>query len=72
MGLHLVSGTFVGFAIGWFLDKWLGTSPWLTMSFLVLGIIAGFMNVYRDAQQLIKEEQRERERGANVGHNTKS
>ena len=71
MGLHLVSGTFVGFAMGWFLDKWLDTSPWLTMGFLLLGIVAGFMNVYRDAQQLMKEDQRERERGANARHDPK-
>ena len=71
MGLHLVSGTIVGAGMGWFLDEWLGTNPWLFLIMLVLGIVAGFMNVYRDAQQLMKEEQRERERGANAGHDPK-
>ncbi|MES9997202.1 AtpZ/AtpI family protein [Desulfovibrio aminophilus] len=63
MGLHLVSGTFVGFAIGWLLDRWLGTGPWLLLIFLILGIVAGFMNVYRDAQRMQENERREREGG---------
>lgn len=61
MGLHLVSGTLVGAVLGWFLDKWLGTNPWLFLTMLVLGIVAGFMNVYRDAKHLMDSEKRERE-----------
>jgi len=54
VGLHLVSGTFVGFFMGYFLDKWLKTGPWLTVVFLILGIVAGYMNVYRDMKTLLK------------------
>lgn len=60
MGLHLVSGTLVGAGLGWFLDKWLDTKPWLFLTMLVLGIVAGFMNVYRDAKHLMESEKRER------------
>lgn len=42
IGLHLVSGPAVGFAIGYGLDRWLGTSPWCKLIFLVVGIGAGF------------------------------
>lgn len=52
MGLHLVSGTVVGLVMGYYLDKWLGTKPWLIIIFLILGIIAGFRNMYREAKKI--------------------
>ena len=57
MGLHFVSGLLVGGGIGYALDKWLGTGFWLLI-FLPLGIVAGFMNVYRDAKRLMREQDR--------------
>ena len=63
MGLHLVSGPLVGFAIGYGLDAWLGTSPWCKISFLLVGIGAGFLNVYRDTQALLRKLERERRKG---------
>lgn len=52
IGLQLVSATFIGLAMGYFLDKWLGTGPWLLVIFLLLGIVAGFRDVYREAKRL--------------------
>jgi len=52
IGLQLVSATFIGLAMGYFLDKWLGTSPWLLMLFLILGIVAGFRDVYREVKRI--------------------
>jgi ATP synthase protein I len=52
IGLQLVSATFIGLAMGYFLDKWLGTEPWLLVIFLLLGIVAGFRDVYREAQRM--------------------
>ena len=52
IGMHMVSGIAVGVVFGFFLDKWLGTKPWLTLVFLVVGIIAGFRNVYLDTKRL--------------------
>jgi ATP synthase protein I len=43
----LVSGLLVGLAIGWGLDWWLGTRPWLLIVFFFLGAAAGILNVYR-------------------------
>lgn len=41
----------IAIAIGWWfgrvLDRWLGTSPWLTVLFLAFGVAAGLLNVYR-------------------------
>ena len=39
----------VGGVIGWFLDSWLGTRPWLMLVFLVMGGAAGTLNAYRAA-----------------------
>ncbi|MFO0995632.1 MAG: AtpZ/AtpI family protein [Alphaproteobacteria bacterium] len=47
---ELVSGLLVGLAIGWLLDRWLGTGPWLLILFFFLGAAAGILNVYRAAR----------------------
>jgi ATP synthase protein I len=33
--------------VGWALDRWLGTSPWLIVTGILLGSIAGFMQFIR-------------------------
>jgi len=50
LGLTLVFSTFIGFGLGWFLDKVLKTRPFLTILFLLLGIVAGFVNIYRSVK----------------------
>lgn len=37
--------------IGWLLDRWLGTFPWLMLGLLVLGFVVAFRNIYRIAQE---------------------
>lgn len=46
-GVELVSALVVAVAIGFFLDRWLGTSPWLLILFVLLGGVAGVLNIYR-------------------------
>ncbi len=46
-GLMLAACIFVGTGLGVYLDRWLGTRPWLTLFFMVLGIVAGFYNVFK-------------------------
>lgn len=62
IGLHMVSGILVGGVMGYFLDEWLGTDPWLKLVFFVLGVAAGFYNVYLDTQRLLREQSTESER----------
>ena len=56
LGTHMVASTFVGLAIGYFLDKWLGTKPWLLLLFLLVGIVAGFKNMYSEAMKILARE----------------
>ena len=44
---HLVGAPAGGFLIGFVLDKWLGTKPWLMLIMLFLGFAAGVINVLR-------------------------
>lgn len=63
IGLHMVSGPLVGVAIGYGLDAWLDTGPWCKLIFLLVGISAGFLNVYRDSRRLLDRMAREDARG---------
>lgn len=49
IGLELVAAVAVGGVIGWAVDKWLGTAPWFMILFFILGVAAGFVNVYKAA-----------------------
>lgn len=49
VSVEIVSAVAIGVGIGWFLDDWLGTKPWLMLMFIVLGFTAGILNVYRIA-----------------------
>lgn len=49
LGVELVAALVVGGVIGYLLDEWLGTRPWLMVLFFLLGAGAGFMSVYRTA-----------------------
>lgn len=51
VGIQLVLSTFVGFAIGYYLDKFLKTSPWFTVIFLIIGVFAGFYDLLRIARK---------------------
>ncbi|MBF0589533.1 MAG: AtpZ/AtpI family protein [Magnetococcales bacterium] len=44
---ELASSIAIGIGIGYGLDRWLDTRPWLTLTFLLFGVAAGFLNLYR-------------------------
>jgi ATP synthase protein I len=46
MGISMVLAIVIAIAIGYYLDKWFKTSPIFFLVFMVLGIIAGFRNIY--------------------------
>ncbi len=51
VGLNFVLSTFVGLGIGYWLDGLFKTSPWLTIIFLILGIVAGFKELFSLAKK---------------------
>jgi ATP synthase protein I len=57
---ELVAGVLVGGAIGYALDYWLGIRPWGFIVFVLLGFVAGIVNVMRAAGALANPEDRAR------------
>jgi len=57
MGLHIVSAIIVGLTIGYFLDDYFGTKPWLIMIFFLVGVVAGFKMVFEDFRKLQRREE---------------
>ena len=47
VGTELVSALIVALAIGWALDRWLGTKPILLAVFVLIGGAVGVLNVWR-------------------------
>ncbi len=56
LGIAMVAAILIGLFIGYQLDKWLGTSPWFTLIFLVLGIISGFRNIFILSKRAMKDD----------------
>jgi ATP synthase protein I len=44
---QLVGGPLGGAVIGWVLDQWLGTKPWLMLILLFIGFAGGVINIFR-------------------------
>ena len=56
LGTELVAAVIVGTIIGFILDTWFGTKPWLIIIFFFLGSAAGMLNVIRTARRMQKKE----------------
>ncbi len=55
LGTELVAAVIVGTIIGFILDNWFGTKPWLMIVFFFLGTAAGILNVIRSANRMQKK-----------------
>jgi ATP synthase protein I len=60
---ELVVAIAVAMGLGWVLDRWLGTKPWLMLVLLPFGFAAGVLNVMR----LSKSKQAEELMGGKAG-----
>lgn len=56
IGVHMVVCTFVGLVVGYYLDKYFETAPWLMLIFLGLGIAAGFKNLYSETKRILNDK----------------
>jgi ATP synthase protein I len=56
---EFVSGVIVGAGLGWLIDRWLGTSPWGMIILLLLGFVAGVLNVLRSIGKVAQPEARQ-------------
>ena len=56
LGTELVSAVLVGTIIGFILDTWFDTKPWLIILFFILGSIAGILNVIKVAKKMQQKD----------------
>lgn len=61
IGISMVAASFIGLAIGYYLDKWLGTTPWMTLIWLGIGIVSGFRNIFILTRRAMREQNRDPE-----------
>ena len=54
LSTELVAAVAVGTIIGFILDDWFGTKPWLILIFFFAGVAAGIMNVVKSAKKMQK------------------
>ena len=54
LSTELVAAVAVGTIIGFILDNWFGTKPWLILIFFFVGVFAGISNVIRSAKNMQK------------------
>ena len=47
LSTELVAAVLVGTIIGFILDNWFDTKPWLIIIFFFVGVVAGILNVIR-------------------------
>ena len=56
MSTEMVAAVVVGTIIGFILDNWFGTKPWLILIFFFVGVVAGILNVIRSAKDMQSKE----------------
>jgi F0F1-type ATP synthase assembly protein I len=59
IGLTLAFSTIIGVGIGYLLDRWLHTDPIFTVIFLVIGTIAGFVEMIRTISRAEQDEEQD-------------
>jgi len=55
MGTEFVAAVFVASFIGFYIDKWLETTPFFIIIFFIIGSVAGILNVVRSSKMINKD-----------------
>ena len=63
VALEMIAAFIGGGVIGWVLDRWLGTSPWMLILWVALGFAAGI----RSALRVTQMAERTAENDSNAG-----
>jgi ATP synthase protein I len=58
VGLEMGFSVAIGVGIGYGLDRYFHTKPWLTLIFLILGVVAGFRSLFSLMKDIDKDERR--------------
>ena len=58
---EFVAAVVVGSTIGFILDSWFDTKPWLIIIFFIIGVTAGILNVIRSANIMQKNNKKKGE-----------
>ena len=56
LSTEFVAAVVVGTIIGYILDSWFGTKPWLIVIFFFLGSAAGMLNIIKVAKLMQKKD----------------
>jgi len=72
IGIELVVAIGVATALGWAIDRWLGTRPWGIIVLFFLGVAAGMLNVYRAVSGISTPVGFRRPDGANAAAGARS
>ena len=64
IGIELALSIIVGGGIGYWLDRQLGTEPWLLIFWLMCGMIAGFRALYKTTKRIMKEINENEDQGS--------
>ncbi len=51
LGLEVGGSVVIGLAVGFYLDRWLGTQPWMLLLFMALGFAAAMRSLIRFARR---------------------
>jgi F0F1-type ATP synthase assembly protein I len=57
VGFSFVLAVVIGTALGYILDRWLGTSPWLFLLCFFLGLAAGMRTVFRTVAAISRQDE---------------
>jgi len=55
MGTEFVAAVFVASFMGFYVDKWLQTTPIFIIIFFIIGSVAGILNVVRSSKMINKD-----------------